>query len=129
MHANSSANDQTPPHAPKWQERPTVEAEQAVGSPAWWLTQAPQFLVDDDANQGIGVLDDVQTHPDTGLPHKLVVVQGWGRRWVVIPIDAVAEIIPADRRLIVRRSTQQRWRTHDRRRTGGALRFFRKRIR
>jgi hypothetical protein len=106
-----------------------VEAEQAVGSPAWWLTQAPQFLVDDDAQQPVGVLDDIQTHPNTGLPHKLVVVQGWGRRWVAIPIDAVAEIMPADRRLIVRRSTQQRWLKHDRRRTGGVLRFFGRLIR
>jgi hypothetical protein len=112
-----------------WQERPDVEAEQAVGSPAWWLMQAPQFLVDDDAQQPVGVVDDVQTHPDTGLPHNLVVVQGWGRRWVVIPIDAVVEIMPADRRLIVRRSTEQRWQKHDRRRTRGILRFVGRLIR
>ncbi len=111
------------------QDQPGGEGEQAIGSPGWWLTQAPQFLVDDDAHQPVGVVDDVHTHPDTGLPHELVVVQGWGRRWVVIPIDAVAEITPADRRLNVRRSTQQRWRTHDRRRTRGILRLFGRRIR
>ncbi|HZD38751.1 MAG TPA: PRC-barrel domain-containing protein, partial [Actinomycetes bacterium] len=87
-----------------------------VGSPAWWLTQPHQFLVDDDAQQPVGVVDDVEAQPDTGAPHELVVVQGWGRRRVVIPIDAVAEIMPAERRLIVRRSTQQRWRRLDRRR-------------
>jgi hypothetical protein len=110
-----------------WRERQTAEAAQAIGSPVWWLTHAAQFLVDDDAQQPIGVLDEVQTHPDTGLPHELVVVQGWGRRWVIIPIDAVAEILPADRRLTVRRSTQQRWRQRDRRRSrraGGLMRFF-----
>ena len=90
-----------------------------VGSPAWWLTHPHQFLVDDDAQRPIGVVDDVKAHPDTGSPHELVVVQGWGRRRVVIPIDAVAEIMPADRRLVVRRSTRQRWRRLERRQRGG----------
>lgn len=111
------------------QAQPGGEGEQAISSPGWWLTQAPQFLVDDDDDQPVGVVDEVRTHPDTGLPHELVVVQGWGRRWVVIPIDAVVEITTADRRLIVRRSTEQRWRTHDRRRARGTRRLFARRIR
>lgn len=111
------------------QDQPAGEGEQAIGSPGWWLTQAPQLLVDDDAGQPVGVVDEVHTHPETGLPHELVVVQGWGRRWVVIPIDAVAEITFVDRRLIVRRSTHQRWRTNDQRRTRGILRLFGRRIR
>jgi hypothetical protein len=132
MHATSPPGGHSRPHRHRWGERPVVEAEQTVGSPGWWLTQAPQFLVDDDAQQPVGVLDDVRAHPDTGLPHELVVVQGWGRQWVVIPIDAVAGIVPAERRLIVRRSTQGHWRKQDRRsprRAGGILRFFGRRIR
>jgi uncharacterized protein YaiE (UPF0345 family) len=120
MHATSRPDDRSRPRARGWQEWPTDEAERVVGSPAWWLTQPHQFLVDDDAQQPVGVVDDVEVQPDTGAPHELVVVQGWGRRRVVIPIDAVAEIMPAERRLIVRRSTQQRWRRLDRRRAPGA---------
>ena len=70
------------------------------GRPSWWLANSLGFLVDDDGGQPVGVVEEIQMDFE-GHPRALVVVQGWGRRSIVIPIEAIVEIAPTDRRLTV----------------------------
>jgi hypothetical protein len=118
------------------QKQPTTEVKGPPGSPAWWLANCHGFLVDDEAEQPIGVVDDVLLNHVGKHPCALVVVQGWGRRWLIVPVDAVTKITPAERRLTVVRSTgldgwpqlgrhQPAWPT---RRLRGALRALRRLI-
>jgi hypothetical protein len=85
----------------QWQA--VLEVDAPGGRPSWWLANSLGFLVDDDAEQPVGVVDDIQMDPDTQHPRALIVVQGWGRSRIVIPIDAVVEIAPDERRLTVLR--------------------------
>jgi hypothetical protein len=55
------------------------------------------------------VVEDVRLDRDAEHPRALVVVVGWGRRWLVIPTDAVVEIAPAERRLTVRQPIPEHW--------------------
>jgi hypothetical protein len=90
--------------------QPTTQVQGPTGSPAWWLANAHGFLVDDQAEQPIGVVDDVLLDHDGKHPRALVVVQGWGRRWLVVPLHAVTKIAPAERRLTVARPPDpDRW--------------------
>jgi hypothetical protein len=83
--------------------RQPTHIHQPPGSPAWWLANAHGFLVDDQHEQPIGVVDDVLLDRTGKHPRALVVVLGWGRRRLVVPVDAVTEIAPAQRRLTVAR--------------------------
>jgi len=83
--------------------QPTTDVQGPPGSPAWWLANAHGFLVDDQADHPIGVVDDVLLDHAGKHPRALVVVQGWGRRWLVVPVHAVTKIAPAERRLTVAR--------------------------
>jgi hypothetical protein len=91
------------------QWRPTIEVQGPLRSSTWWLAHAHGFLVDDQDEQPVGVVEDVHFDHDDG-PTALVVTQGWGHRWLVIPTDAITEIAPAERRLtVVRAVTSDRW--------------------
>lgn len=87
------------------QQQPTTDVQGPPGSPAWWLANCHGFLVDDEAEQPIGVVDDVLLDHVGKGPCALVVVQGWGGRWLIVPVDAVTKIVPAERRLTVVRPT------------------------
>jgi hypothetical protein len=115
----------------RWQ--PTIPVQGPLCPPAWWLAQTHGFLVDDQADQPVGVVEEVHVD-DTKRPCALVAVQGWGRRWLVISIDAVTQIAPAERRLTVARppTPDPRWRSGDHRpawlsrRLRGVLRVLRR---
>ncbi|MGH3319816.1 MAG: PRC-barrel domain-containing protein [Streptosporangiaceae bacterium] len=72
-------------------------------SPGRRLAASHGFLVDDEADRPVGVVDDVLVNEDDGSAIALVVVCGWsGRRRLAVPVDDVVTILPGKRRLVVR---------------------------
>jgi hypothetical protein len=72
--------------------------------PEGLLRQSHGFLVDALGDEPVGVVDDVVVDDD-GLPVALVVSHGWfGRQRRTISVEDVAEILPRDRRLRLRRT-------------------------
>jgi hypothetical protein len=72
--------------------------------PEGLLRQSHGFLVDALGDEPAGVVDEVVVDDD-GVPVALVVLQGWfGRQRRTISVDDVAEILPRDRRLRLRRT-------------------------
>ena len=67
------------------------------------LTNCDEFLVDDPAG-AIGVVDEVQVDRETGIAEVLSIrAGGWLRpRIFDVPVGAVAEVFPAQRRLVLR---------------------------
>jgi hypothetical protein len=59
------------------------------------------FLVDDDCGRAVGVVEDVVMAPDAAGPARLLVVQGWGRQRMRVPLDDVVEVVPGGRRLVI----------------------------
>jgi hypothetical protein len=65
------------------------------------LASCHDFLVDDDCGRAVGVVEDVITAPDAAGPALLLVVQGWGRHRMTVPVDDVVEVVPGGRRLVI----------------------------
>jgi len=65
------------------------------------LASCHDFLVDDDCGRAVGVVEDVVMAPDSAGPARLLVVQGWGRSRVTVPVDDVVEVVPGGRRLVI----------------------------
>jgi hypothetical protein len=83
-----------------------AEAGPGLPSPAEVLTGCLGFLVDDDFDRPLGVVDDVVKEQST---LTLLVSQGWGGRRIAIPMADVVEISPQWRRLVVRSRAGHPW--------------------
>jgi hypothetical protein len=49
----------------------------------------------------VGVVERVDMDPDSAVPRRLQVVQGWGRHRIMVLIDDVIEVAPSERRLVI----------------------------
>jgi hypothetical protein len=79
-----------------------IEVEVTIPDPDAVLSSSEGFLVDRADGGEIGVVDGIETAPD-GTVEALLVAGGWfGRHRARIPVEAIEEITPADRRIIVR---------------------------
>jgi hypothetical protein len=79
-----------------------IEVEVTIPDPDAVLSSSEGFLVDRADGGEIGVVDGIETAPD-GTVQALLVAGGWfGRHRARIPVEAIEEITPADRRIIVR---------------------------
>ena len=79
-----------------------IEVEVTIPDPDAVLSSSEGFLVDHADGGEIGVVDGIETAPD-GTVQALLVAGGWfGRHRARIPVEAIEEITPADRRIIVR---------------------------
>lgn len=68
----------------------------------YWLACCQDFLVDTPEGP-LGIVDRVISASSTGRPKSLVVSLGWfGRRFVQVRVEDVLEILPSQRRLVVR---------------------------
>jgi hypothetical protein len=77
-------------------ELPTVHLEQL-------LAECEDFLVDGSNGERIGVVDRVEREAEAGPVSGLLVAAGWfGRRHLRVDRKAIEQIIPAERRIIVR---------------------------
>jgi hypothetical protein len=65
------------------------------------LAGCHDFLVDDDCGRPVGVVEDVAMVPVSAGPARLLVVQGWGRHRIAVPVDDVLEVVPGGRRLVI----------------------------
>jgi hypothetical protein len=65
------------------------------------LVNCYDFLVDDDCGRDVGVVERVDMEPDSAVPRRLHVVQGWGRHRSTVPVDDVIEVAPGERRLVI----------------------------
>lgn len=67
-----------------------------------WLAHSHGFLVDSLDGKPVGVVDEVEIDPRSGLARALHVSTGWfGRRRLTIPATAVKRILPRERRLYI----------------------------
>jgi hypothetical protein len=65
------------------------------------LAGCHDFLVDDDCGRAVGVVEDVVVAADPAGPARLLLVRGWGRQRVTVPLDEVVEVAPGGRRLVI----------------------------
>ena len=65
------------------------------------LVNCYDFLVDDDCGREVGVVERVDIEPDSAVPGRLQVVQGWGRHRTTVSVDDVIEVAPGERRLVI----------------------------
>ena len=65
------------------------------------LVNCYDFLVDDDCGREVGVVERVDMEPDSAVPRRLQVVQGWGRHRTTVSVDDVIEVAPGERRLVI----------------------------
>lgn len=65
------------------------------------LVNCYDFLVDDDCGREVGVVERVDMEPDSAVPGRLQVVQGWGRHRITVSVDDVIEVAPGERRLVI----------------------------
>jgi hypothetical protein len=65
------------------------------------LVNCYDFLVDDDCGREVGVVERVDMEPDSAVPGRLQVVQGWGRHRTMVSVDDVIEVAPGERRLVI----------------------------
>jgi hypothetical protein len=65
------------------------------------LVNCHDFLVDDDCGREVGVVEGVDIDPNSAVPARLLVVQGWGRHHITVSVDDVIEVAPGERRLLV----------------------------
>lgn len=80
-----------------------LEIDVKIPDPEAVLAGSEGFLVDGVDGGELGVVDDVESGPD-GAVTALVVVSGWfGRRRARIPVEAIEAVVPAERRIVVRR--------------------------
>jgi hypothetical protein len=72
------------------------------------LEKCEGFLVDDLDDREVGVVDRIErTGPDSSVT-GLIVTSGWfGRRVVRVPVNAIDQLLPAQRRVIVDASRAQ----------------------
>jgi hypothetical protein len=85
-----------------------LEVELPQLDPEWLLSECEEFLVDGRDGRQIGVVERVESSRATGRAEALLVSGGWlGRRRVRVDADAVEELIPDERRLIVDESRVQ----------------------
>jgi hypothetical protein len=67
------------------------------------LLECEGYLVDGSAGEQIGVVDSVERDSAHGLVSALHVASGWlGRRRVRIEAETIQELVPAERRIVVR---------------------------
>jgi hypothetical protein len=78
-----------------------VDVQPALPTPTDLLTNCRDFLVDDDCDRTIGVVEDVITYLHRPVAAWLLVVTGWGRHRIMLPVDEVIAIAPAERRLVI----------------------------
>jgi sporulation protein YlmC with PRC-barrel domain len=70
--------------------------------PEYWLCNCHDFLVDSEAGEEIGVVDDVELEQGSGRAVALVVAVGWfGRHVRKISVGDVQAIVPSEERLVV----------------------------
>lgn len=87
-----------------WRVQVQVHAGPARLSAGYWLAHSHGFLVDEVSGRAVGVVEDVVSGEGSALPEGLVVAAGWnGRHRLLVSVDAVVEIVPADHRLVVER--------------------------
>jgi hypothetical protein len=79
-----------------------VEADPTLPRLAQVLAGCHGFLIDDDCGRAVGVVEDVVREPGSANPTRLLVVQGWGRRRITVPVDDVVRVKPEARRLVTR---------------------------
>jgi hypothetical protein len=85
-------------HGRVWQR--VVDVDEGLPALTDVLAGCQGFLVDDDCGRAVGVVEDVVMDPDSSGPARLLVVQSWGRRRLVVPLDEVVEVAPGGRRLV-----------------------------
>jgi hypothetical protein len=78
-----------------------VDVQPALPAPTDVLTNCCDFLVDDDCGRTIGVVEDVVMYLHRPVAAWLLVVTGWGRHRIMLPVDEVIAIAPAERRLVI----------------------------
>jgi hypothetical protein len=90
-------------------ERPWVlelEFELPTDDPEQLLAECEDFLVDGSNGERIGVVDRVEREGEAGRVSGLLAAGGWfGRRHLRVERKAIEQIIPAERRIIVREAT------------------------
>lgn len=80
-----------------------IELDVTIPDPEAVLASSEGFLVDDADGQELGVVEELETGRD-GAVSALVVAGGWfGRRRTRVPVEEIDEIVPAHRRIVVRR--------------------------
>ena len=80
-----------------------IEVDVTVPDPEAVLASSEGFLVDGPGGRDLGVVEEVETDPD-GAVSALVVSGGWfGRRRARIPLGEIEAVVPAERRIVVRR--------------------------
>jgi hypothetical protein len=96
------------------------------------LVNCHDFLIDDDCGREVGVVEGVDIDPNSAVPARLLVVQGWGRHRTTVSVDDVIEVVPGERRLVVACRAGHRTpkvepagqRPGDRTDTGGTVRWL-----
>jgi hypothetical protein len=86
-------------HGRVWQR--VVEVDAGLPAVSDVLAGCHGFLVDDDCGRAVGVVEDVVMAPDSAGPARLLVVQGWGRQRITVPVADVVELVPSGRRLVI----------------------------
>jgi sporulation protein YlmC with PRC-barrel domain len=93
--------------ARRWVVEVEVDLEGVHLDPEYWLRHCRGFLVESEAGEDLGVVDDVELATDSGLAVALVVASGWfGRYTRLIDVADVQAIVPSQRRLVVRDTTR-----------------------
>lgn len=91
----------------RWLVEVEVDLEGVTLDPEYWLRHCQGFLVDSEAGEELGVVDDVELSRDSERAVALVVVSGWfGRHAEMIDVADVQAIVPSQRRLIVQDTTR-----------------------
>jgi hypothetical protein len=79
-----------------------VEVEVPAIDPELLLAQCEDFLVDGTDGRQIGVVERVERSGAEGLASALLVSAGWfGRRRLLVDVEAVEALVPDERRVIV----------------------------
>jgi len=75
------------------------------------LAECEGYLVDGPEGEEIGVVEDVELDGPGGTVSALIVAGGWfGRRRVLVEATAIEALVPAERRIVVRRAAPARGR-------------------
>jgi hypothetical protein len=83
-----------------------LEFELPTDDPEQLLAECEDFLVDGSNGERIGVVDRVEREGEAGRVSGLLAAGGWfGRRHLRVERKAIEQIIPAERRIIVREAT------------------------
>ncbi len=100
---NSDARLRSAPqwHAGAWW-RWVADLEEALPDPGEVLAACHSFLVDDDCDRPVGVVEDVILDAQLSAPVRLLVAPGPRDQRMSIGIHEVLEVVPGSRRIVVR---------------------------